>query len=222
MSFVAKQRQAWAEAGSAEMARLRTQVDHLRQRVTPARKGQPFNIFTLLGVETDEVRTHSRLLAYWLNPDGSHGQGVLFLGQFLRYCQKRYAGFEIRPKQLYNAQWRVQTERYIGQGFLDIVIESPQLGYLIVIENKIRAAEQLHQLERYARWMQTRVDQFPKQALIYLTPEGRAATTQGAFTCHEMSYHTDVNRWLSMVTPRIRSTHVKSIVHQYQAVLPRL
>jgi len=42
-------------------------------------KGETFNLFNLLDRRTDEVKTHSAMLAELLNPKGSHGVGELFL-----------------------------------------------------------------------------------------------------------------------------------------------
>ena len=45
--------------------------------------GENFNIFTILDRETDEVKTHSAIIADLLNPDGLHGQGEVFARLFL-------------------------------------------------------------------------------------------------------------------------------------------
>ncbi len=44
--------------------------------------GARFNIFFVLGMETDEVNTHCRLLYELLRPDGCHGLGDQFLRVF--------------------------------------------------------------------------------------------------------------------------------------------
>lgn len=204
------------------MQRLTSRYQALRQRTVAKQRPAPFNIFTLLGVEKDEVRTHSRLLADWLNPSGTHRHGALFLGQFLKLCGQKQRTFQLPTYPVYDSQWRVQTERYVGKGFLDIVIESPQLGYLVVIENKIQAAEQPEQLTRYARWMQTRIDQFPHQLLLFLTPDGRPSATNSATPYVCLSYAADIDRWLGATLPRLKSLHVKSIVSQYRSILPLL
>ena len=41
--------------------------------------GAKFNVFKVIGVTTNEVRLHSRFLDEMLNPNGSHGQGDIFL-----------------------------------------------------------------------------------------------------------------------------------------------
>ena len=45
--------------------------------------GEQFNVFSILEVETDEVKTHSAFLADLLSPQGSHRQGAAFLKLFL-------------------------------------------------------------------------------------------------------------------------------------------
>lgn len=44
-------------------------------RIEKWKNGDFFNIFSILKMETDEVKTHSAFLAELLNPKGSHGQG---------------------------------------------------------------------------------------------------------------------------------------------------
>src|SRR5688500_17218697 len=47
--------------------------------------GENFNIFRILKVDSNEVRTHSAFLAELLNPKGSHGQKDVFLKLFIEY-----------------------------------------------------------------------------------------------------------------------------------------
>jgi hypothetical protein len=46
-------------------------------------KGEKFNVFSILGLERNENRTHSAFLAELLNPFGSHLMGNKFLEYFL-------------------------------------------------------------------------------------------------------------------------------------------
>ena len=46
--------------------------------------GQSFSLFAILGRETDEVRTHSAILAELLDPNGSHRQGAVFARLFAK------------------------------------------------------------------------------------------------------------------------------------------
>ncbi|WP_417601041.1 PD-(D/E)XK nuclease family protein [Owenweeksia hongkongensis] len=51
-------------------------------RVSEA-NSEDFNIFSILNMETNEVKTHSTFLAELLNPHGSHSMGETFLQLFL-------------------------------------------------------------------------------------------------------------------------------------------
>src|SRR5437868_10938799 len=54
-----------------------------RQLGSRADNAPNFNLFQILEVEGMEVSTHSAFLAHLLNPTETHGQGDLFLRQFL-------------------------------------------------------------------------------------------------------------------------------------------
>ena len=57
----------------------------------PPNPGENFNIFSVLGMETDEVNTHCRLLYELLSPNGSHGMNDQFLLAFFEIVlQKPY------------------------------------------------------------------------------------------------------------------------------------
>lgn len=69
---------------SAELDKFRVRFANLRGELEERRKqdrerdkaeAPRFNLFRLLGVEPDEVRTHSAFIADLLDPEGSHGQG---------------------------------------------------------------------------------------------------------------------------------------------------
>lgn len=45
-------------------------------------KGELFNTFSILKMETAENKTHSNFIAELLNPKGSHLKGSIFLERF--------------------------------------------------------------------------------------------------------------------------------------------
>ena len=104
-----------------------------------AASGQSFNLFAILDRETDEVRTHSAMLAELLNPNGSHRQGPVFARLFAERFRIDADGIESA---------RVWREETVAEGSrADILM---QLGdTCIVIENKIYANDQPRQLQRY-------------------------------------------------------------------------
>lgn len=127
--------------------------------------GESFNIFNILGLQTNEVRLHSALLAELLNPKGSHQQGDRYLSLFLH---------SLGLKDLFadSSICTLHTEYFIGfinddyteGGRIDILIESP-CGNCLLIENKIYAPNQRNQLLRYK-------NHFPKSKIVYLTLDG--------------------------------------------------
>lgn len=124
--------------------------------------GENFNIFQILGMETAEVKTHSKILAELLNPSGSHQQGDVFLKLFSAYfnsLKSDDAKFLEEDIALVTANGKLQIERFLGKkkdsdgGRMDISIEDTD-GNFICIENKINAGEQDKQMLRYNSFSQ--------------------------------------------------------------------
>ncbi len=148
--------------------------------------GENFNIFSVLQMESDEVKTHSRFLAELLNPKGSHGQKDVFLKKFIDR-------FEILDFETENAE--VFVEFYIGEvtpnsgGRIDILVRNK--SDVVMIENKIYASEQPNQLTRYRNYR-------PKGNLLYLTLDGKVSKEEKVNTndyrC--ISYENDIINWL--------------------------
>ena len=86
---------------------LAKSIRHYETALTEAR-GERFNIFDILHVGHYEVRTHSPILAEFLNPQGSHGQGAVFLKSFLKEI------LDIPDTDFDAESARVATEVYIG------------------------------------------------------------------------------------------------------------
>ncbi|MGI4741289.1 MAG: PD-(D/E)XK nuclease family protein [Janthinobacterium lividum] len=83
--------------------------------------------------------THSRLLAYFLDPQGQHGQGTLFLAEFLRLLG-------ISEPDSGAAHWTVTAET----GRVDVLIRRAHPHTVVVVENKSNyAIDQPNQLYRY-------------------------------------------------------------------------
>ena len=132
-----------------------------------------YNVFYLLNYVIDKEKiTHSPFLADLLNIKGSHKQGNLFYDEFL--MQLKHTGlfdkFVVSENKIF---FSVVTEKWIGDGFIDIFIEynSPNRRFAIAIENKIFAKDQPKQLERYATFLER---EFRNDfLLLYLTPQER-------------------------------------------------
>lgn len=140
------------------------------------KKGDKFNIFSILGIQRKEVETHSFLLYDLINPNGSHYQGDLYLRIFLKEILKEKDDFKIY-NLLDNAKnIKVDRETFISgkgikNGFIDFTIEIDK--YYIAIEMKIDSKENGNQLDNYKAFL----DSIPnkEKRLYYLTLFGDEA-----------------------------------------------
>lgn len=176
------------------------------------KRGEKFNIFEILGLQTDETRLHSTLIAELLNLKGRHGLGDEPLKLFLtEICQNRLPEFDTK-----NAI--VEKEFFIGKkdeqskngGRIDILIrDNSQLHVrdssqnVIVIENKIYAEDQFNQLYRYKNFAK----KYKNNIILYLNLYGTQAsqTSEGPAEEEQVragndylptSYKHDIIPWL--------------------------
>lgn len=137
------------------------------------------NVFEALGVKWRE-HSHSDLLAYLLSPNNGHGLGDLFLREFLFEAfsarpltegrddildTMALASFSMEGVQVYR-EWRN----------IDLVIQLPKMDMVVGVENKIFAAEQESQIERYQDIL---AEQSSSHALIVFLTPGRGQTQTG-------------------------------------------
>lgn len=191
-------------------------------------KGETFNIFTILGVETKENKTHSSFIAALLNPAGSHFMGTVFLQEFLD--QVNYSGsLDINTAT-------VVKEHHIGKisdvsgGRIDILIKDAS-DNLISIENKVYAGDQENQLIRYHNFHRE------KNTLYYLTLRGEAATDrstihkdeavdiflENGIHYHTLSYASDMLKWLDKCHKlAVDVPQVRDSIKQYILLIRKL
>lgn len=147
-----------------------------------------FNVFRSLGLQYE--RNHTAILADFLNPAGSHGQGLLFLDQFLQEIGRAdLSEILVRRASLV----LVSTEAPIkDRRRLDILIRCGP-DFVVVIENKIRAPEHDDQLRRYKTWLTRQPER--EKVLIFLTIHGEKSTslTRGYIP---VSYTNHIQSWL--------------------------
>jgi hypothetical protein len=201
--------------------RLKTEFIPLREKMLQyVKENAPnFNIFSILGLERYEERTHSTFLAYLLDPFSDHGQGHLFLRTFLEYCSHRYPDFSLPSGSLSAGKWYIEREKGMRYGRMDIVLTNHVLGCLYVIENKVDALEGEYQLWRYRKWLDSMRGGFRHQELIYLTPKGRHAYYSKEVEYRQMSYRSDIASWLAESIPTIQAERVREVVQQYQELV---
>lgn len=185
------------------------------EKVNKANGGN-FNIFSVLHIETDEVRTHSRLIAELLSPNGTHG----FNGKFLELFVKTI-GIELDLN--YN-NCEIYVEKYVGPvtettgGNIDILIqERGSVDNVIMIENKIYAGEQHNQLLRYH-------NAYPNGKLLYLTLDGKDSEQSSSEGYYEsISYESEIIRWLEACKKEATDTPIlRETLKQYINLIKKL
>ena len=131
-----------------------------------------FNLFDVLKIERRETQ-HSALLAWLLDPRGSHGLRDYFLRRFLsEAAAKAQEGGIPGVTPLDVDRWElndveVATERHN----IDVLVIGEEDEFICLIENKIGAGEHSNQLTRYLGIIDRHYEgltPFP----VFLTPEG--------------------------------------------------
>ena len=131
-----------------------------------------FNLFDVLQIARRE-RQHSALLAWLLNPSGSHGLRDFFLRAFLLEAAAagRDRGIDIKsPLEVDGWTFR-DIEVLREHRDTDILLIARTDGFICLIENKIGSGEHSDQLDRYLNMVEEEygeLDPIP----IYLTPDG--------------------------------------------------
>ncbi len=124
-----------------------------------------FNYINLLRGFWDEL-AHSRIIAEFLDPHGSHYQGDIFLKNF-------FDSISFTSTTELN-KWRVFTEYDVGFGRIDILLTN--FDQFIIIENKINAGDQESQIYRYVKNLKLKdyTINVNKKYVFYLTLFGRS------------------------------------------------
>lgn len=192
------------------------------QRELEEIRGETFNIFSILNMETKEDATHSAFIGELLSPNGSHMMGAVFLEQFIE---------AIEHKDTFDASSATVTrEYYIGKldsekrtgGRVDILIKD-EAGQTISIENKIYAVDQPFQIERYVNHNKS------NNKVYYLTLTGvdpnddskGKLSPETDFQC--LSYSNHIIDWLEACQMQAVSKPViRESIRQYILLLKKL
>lgn len=185
-------------------------------------KGENFNIFSILNMESKENATHSAFLGELLNPKGSHNLGSLFLKLFLETVELK------NHIQLETAT--VSLEFYIGKrndkaktgGRIDIFIQDAN-NHSVCIENKIYASDQFVQIARYCNYNEARNEVF------YLTldgsdpDEGSRAKKKSGEDFMPISYSSDIVEWLERCMKEATALPIlRETISQYIILIKKL
>lgn len=191
------------------------------------RRGENFNIFNVLGLTSDETRTHSAFIAELLDPNGSHGLGNQFLQSFVDTidCLKSW-NFDTKSAKVHKElSIGGKNEDCSEGGRIDIVVESN--GKAIIIENKIYAGDQEKQLVRYYNYGTKNYSNGIR--LLYLTLNGDDASeySHEKLVVNEdyyaIAYNHEISDWLQRcIEFSARHPLVRETLIQYQNLINQL
>ena len=185
-------------------------------------KGETFNIFSILNMETRENETHSAFLGALLNPKGSHHLGEVFLKLFLEQLEiTDHIALETAQVKLeYHISKRNDLDATGGR--VDIYIWDGN-GQTVCIENKIYASDQHVQMARYCNYNAT------KNKVFYLNLNGDAPDILSVKDKKEgedftiISYAFDVLEWLEKcVKEASNSPILRESINQYSILIKKL
>lgn len=168
-----------------------------------------FNLFSVLRSASDEVRLHSRFLAFLLDPKATHNQGTALLNLLLKRLGIQNFDSE-------NAIVEVEYQN------IDILVRN-QSKQAVIIENKIYAGDQDEQLWRYHQRM--RAEGYGEIWTTYLTLEGSEPSEQSrkSLPVFLLSYEAEIIAWLKDCIPLVaREPGVRESVFQYIELLQKL
>ena len=127
------------------------------------------DVFDALGLHGDE-QFHSNLLAWLLDPRGSHGLGDLFLQRFLAGSgASRAIRAADRPSTVVRREKSLEFHGEYGR--LDIWMRNVAANFVCVVENKVWASEGEGQLAWYRKVL-ARDHDGERVHRVFLTPRG--------------------------------------------------
>jgi hypothetical protein len=183
------------------------------------------NIFKILNLEYDEVRLHSRMLKFFIEQD---------IDGFLKAIENALpvnSGPLNRKilgdlKQLHIEKSVYFSDEEFSDGRIDLLLEFDD--FLIIIENKIYAKDQNHQLIKYDKYAKSIKGE--KYLIFYLTPEGKDPSEHAIKSSSKkleskkhfylISYKEHILRWLKDF--EINSAEFKDILDQYMQTVKNI
>ena len=203
---------------------LLSKIRHLveldnKQKEEARKRGENYNIFRVLRMETAEMETHSAFLASLLNPDGDHGMKDAFLESFI-------AKTGCADLNLVTDRCTVQVEHFTGDGRIDILIADNLDHKAIVIENKIYASDQDAQLKRYHNYATANYKEGFR--LLYLTLDGHEPSPDSlkglsGNDFQLISYRNDILPWLEQCAKdAYNKPLVRETINQYISLIKNL
>ncbi len=183
------------------------------------------NVFKILNLEYDEVRLHSRMLKFFIEQD---------IDGFLKAIENALP-VNSGPlngkilgdlKQVHIEKSVYFSDEEFSDGRVDLLLEFDD--FLIVIENKIYAKDQNHQLIKYDKYANSIKGE--NYLIFYLTLDGKDPSEHAIISSskklernkhfHLISYKEHILKWLKEF--EIKSDDLKEILDQYKQTLENI
>lgn len=181
-----------------------------------------YNIFNVLNVRRYETKLHTPFLRHLLDPNENHQQGALFYDSFL----KLFTDCNDDAEPISNRS--VKEEVPADEGRMDLIMEYTQGNRrkIVVIENKIYAADQDKQLERYYQYITARKFTKGNFCILYLKPyrgmPSEVSLPKASYnqltrekSLFSIGYHEDIAAWLMSLLPVIKPPQLHQVIVQY-------
>ncbi|MBD8239798.1 PD-(D/E)XK nuclease family protein [Pseudomonas fluorescens] len=168
-----------------------------------------FNLFSVLRSSSDEVRLHSRFLAFLLDPKASHNQGTALLNLLLKRV----------GIQNFDSKSAIVEVEYKN---IDILVRNPS-NQAVIIENKVYARDRDEQLWDYHQQMLG--EGYRDIWTTYLTLDGAEPSEQSkkSLPVILISYEAEIISWLKDCIPLVaREPGVRESIFQYIELLQKL
>lgn len=208
----------------------KTKLEHLlinveniikHQKEKEILRGESFNVFSILKMESKENETHSAFLGELLNPKGTHCKGNIFLKLFLKIIENTDIDTETTTSHL---EYHIGTRNDIKKvgGRIDIFLIDRE-NKSISIENKIYAGDQDSQIERYCNYNKE------KNTVFYLTLFGNEpdVKSKGQLISNEdfyvISYKEHILQWLQLcINEAAEIPILRESIKQYLILIKKL
>jgi hypothetical protein len=152
-----------------------------------------FNIFNVLRIEQAEIR-HSNVLAWLLDPQGSHGIGQAFLRRVLStiLLDNESAEVDLTPAQV-ELMDMMDVEVWREWRNIDLIAFSQSNKWVVLFENKIKGSASRQQLVRYIQIVKKAFPNFTiiPVLLTLVVEDGLDIAEESEFISwsHEQMYH---------------------------------
>ena len=177
------------------------------------KRTEAFNLFVALGVAEVEIR-HSRLLAWLLNPSGSHGAGIAYIKSFLELvCEEDGDNLADYGLDLKDIEILVESDQ------MDLLLIHKLGRFVCVIENKVRIDQGDRQLEIYRRKIEATYRDWTCK-FVFLTLKGEKPA-DAAFI--PIPYECVLQTVIGQFTPPVpdREAEAKSLLFESYAEILR-